>query len=58
MNTILITGGSGLIGNAIDLISDQYNHYDFIYSSSKKCDLKKIQETIQWFKLNYSTARI
>lgn len=44
MNTILITGGSGLIGNAINLISDQYKHYDFFYSSSKKCDLKNYKK--------------
>ena len=48
MNTILITGGSGLIGNAIKLISDDYKGYNFIYSSSKECDLKDYNATYKY----------
>lgn len=50
MNTILITGGSGLIGNAIKLISDDYEDYNFIYSSSKECDLKNYRNTYEYIK--------
>jgi GDP-L-fucose synthase len=50
MNTILITGGSGLIGNAIKLISDDYKNYSFIYSSSKECDLKNYKNTYEYVK--------
>jgi GDP-L-fucose synthase len=50
MKTILITGGSGLIGSAIKLISDDYKNYSFIYSSSKECDLKNYENTYEYIK--------
>ena len=41
---ILVTGGSGLVGNAIKTISSKYN-YDYIFLSSKDCDLTNYQDT-------------
>lgn len=40
---ILVTGGSGLVGKAIEQISINY-HYDFIFISSKDCDLTNFQQ--------------
>ena len=53
MNTILVTGGSGLVGNAIKSISSQYN-YDFIFISSKDYNLLNMNETQEMFK-KYNT---
>ncbi len=36
---ILVTGGSGLVGNAIRNISEKYENYEFIFLSSKHCNL-------------------
>ena len=33
---ILVTGGSGLVGNGIKSISDKYPDYDFVFISSNK----------------------
>jgi GDP-L-fucose synthase len=41
---ILVTGGSGLVGKAIEKISINYQ-YDFIFISSKDCDLTNFQQT-------------
>jgi len=48
MNTVLVTGGSGLIGNAIREISGLYPAYRFIFSSSKECDLKNYDKTYKY----------
>jgi GDP-L-fucose synthase len=48
MQTILVTGGSGLVGNAIKTISHNYN-YDFIFVSSKEYNLLNMDETKQMF---------
>tara|TARA_Y100000741_G_scaffold280763_1_gene220581 strand:- start:1183 stop:2115 length:933 start_codon:yes stop_codon:yes gene_type:complete len=45
---ILVTGGSGLVGQALQSISTNYN-YDFIFISSKDCDLTNYQDTLQLF---------
>src|SRR3990167_6238000 len=37
--TILITGGSGLVGNGVKSIEMNYD-YNFIYLSSKDCNLE------------------
>ena len=45
---VLVTGGTGLIGNAIQSIQNKYE-YDFIYLSSSDCDLTDLKETIKLF---------
>lgn len=50
--TILVTGGSGLVGNAINYISTKQkytNEYNFIFISSKQYDLSNMNETSQMF---------
>jgi GDP-L-fucose synthase len=47
--TILITGGTGLVGSAIKSISSEHPKYDFIFLSSKDIDLKLEKETIEYF---------
>jgi GDP-L-fucose synthase len=49
MNTVLITGGSGLLGSAIKSISSNYANYNFIFMSSKDCDLTDWNQTINYF---------
>ena len=46
---ILVTGGSGLVGSAIRVISKDYTEYEFIFLSSKDLDLSKEQETVDYF---------
>jgi len=48
MQTILVTGGSGLVGNAIKTISNDYK-YNFIFVSSKDYNLLHLEETRQMF---------
>ena len=36
---ILVTGGTGLVGNAIKSIKDKYSEHTFIFSSRLNCDL-------------------
>ena len=45
---ILVTGGTGLIGKAIQTISSNY-HYEFIFIGSKDCDLTNFDETFHYF---------
>jgi GDP-L-fucose synthase len=45
MKTILVTGGSGLVGSAIRNISNTYKDYNFIFVSSKQYDLNDINAT-------------
>jgi GDP-L-fucose synthase len=49
MQSILVTGGTGLVGNAIRNISHRYPNYEFIYISSKDYDLTQMGETIKMF---------
>ena len=51
MEKILITG---LVGKAIEKISNDYN-YQFVFLSSKDCDLISLDETRTLFK---NTTRI
>jgi GDP-L-fucose synthase len=51
MKKILVTGGTGLVGSAIKTISKNYD-YDFIFLSSKECDLTNYTDTFELF-LNY-----
>jgi GDP-L-fucose synthase len=48
MKTILITGGSGLVGNALKTISNNYD-YKFIFLSSADCDLTSYSCTLYTF---------
>jgi GDP-L-fucose synthase len=48
MKTILVTGGSGLVGSAIKSISSNYV-YKFIFLSSKDCDLTSYSSTLYTF---------
>ncbi len=45
MKTILVTGGSGLVGSAIRNISKNYPDYTFFFVSSKHYDLNDINAT-------------
>tara|TARA_Y100000389_G_scaffold93462_1_gene90158 strand:+ start:3579 stop:4514 length:936 start_codon:yes stop_codon:yes gene_type:complete len=47
---ILVTGGSGLVGNAIRNISEKYENYEFIFLSSKHCNLTDYYSTLDIFK--------
>ena len=47
--TIVVTGGSGLVGNAIQSIKHLYPQYTFKFLSSKEYDLCKMDQTIQMF---------
>ena len=46
---ILVTGGSGLVGKAIQEISKEYKTFSFYFLSSSKCDLEDYDETYQLF---------
>ncbi len=46
---ILVTGGSGLVGSAIQTISNNYPGYSFVFVSSKDCDLTDLNQTINFF---------
>lgn len=48
MKTILVTGGTGLVGSAIRSISSNYV-YKFIFLSSKDCDLTSYSSTLYTF---------
>ena len=62
MYNVLITGGTGLVGNGIksyigkllnnqndNLLTVNINNYNFIYLSSKDCDLTNYQQTYDYF---------
>jgi len=55
LKTVLVTGGSGLVGSAIrGLSKDDFDEnilYNFIYLNSKMCDLKSFDETKKLFEL-------
>jgi GDP-L-fucose synthase len=46
---ILVTGGNGLVGSAIKAISFLYEKHDFVFISSKDCDLTNYNETFNLF---------
>lgn len=46
---ILVTGGTGLVGQAIQTIQYMYDKYTFIFIGSKDCDLTDLTETKQIF---------
>lgn len=49
MEKILVTGGTGLVGSAIRSISLSYPTYEFIFLSSKNCDLTNWEQTYNFF---------
>jgi len=49
MLLVLVTGGSGLVGNGIRKISKNYN-YNFIFWSSNDCNLLNYEETYEKMK--------
>jgi GDP-L-fucose synthase len=49
METVLVTGGVGLVGSAIKSISSNYPNYKFIFISSIECDLTIWDTTINYF---------
>ena len=55
MDIILVTGGTGLVGKAIETISNQYSKYTFIFIGSKDCDLMDYDKTLEYFKLHRPT---
>jgi len=46
---ILITGSNGLVGKAFQKISEKYNKYNYIFSTSKDCDLLDYTKTLEYF---------
>ena len=50
VKTILVTGGSGLVGSSINSIKEYYQEYDFIFLDSKMCNLLDFQSTFSLFK--------
>lgn len=46
---ILVTGGTGLVGQAIQNIKCMYDKYSFIFIGSKDCDLTNLIETQNLF---------
>ena len=50
MKTILVTGGSGLVGCAIQKVFDTNKHkYNMVYVTSKDCDLSSYEKTNELF---------
>ncbi len=48
---VIITGGSGLVGSAIKSISNLYPNFEFVFLSSKLCDLTNWEQTEKYFNL-------
>lgn len=46
---VLVTGGSGLVGKAIEKVSLDYPDYQFVFASSKDCDLCDLSSTQSYF---------
>jgi GDP-L-fucose synthase len=46
---VLVTGGSGLVGNAIRNISNNHNNMDFIFISSKDYNLLDMEQAKNMF---------
>ena len=46
---ILVTGGTGLVGYAINQIKNQYKKYDFLFIGSADCNLTKFEQTHAFF---------
>lgn len=55
METVLVTGGTGLVGKAIESISNKYPHYSFKCIGSNDCDLMNFDKTLAYFQLHKPT---
>ena len=49
MQCVLVTGGSGLMGSALRLISGAELKYRFVFMSSRDCDLTDYESTLRYF---------
>jgi GDP-L-fucose synthase len=49
MKRVLVTGGSGLVGQAIKKVYKDKDTYDIFYLSSKDCDLTDWNQTLAFF---------
>jgi len=47
---ILVTGGTGLLGTAIQTINADYPQYEFIFASSKSCNLTDRDQVLAYIK--------
>ncbi len=45
MKTVLVTGGNGMMGNAIRLIKDKYENYKYVFMKREDCDLMDWEQT-------------
>lgn len=55
-NKILVTGGGGLVGSAIELVSDVYPNYDLVFTNHNEYDLTQefaVKELFENVKPNY-----
>lgn len=50
MKTLLVTGGAGLVGQAIQTLSPKYNNYYFVFVRSRDFDLRSMEETRKMFR--------
>jgi GDP-L-fucose synthase len=48
--TVLVTGGSGLVGSALRKLSGVDLKYLFVFASSQDCDLTDFEATLQYFR--------
>jgi GDP-L-fucose synthase len=46
---ILVTGGSGLVGKAIQSLEESFKDHQFIFLNSKMCDLNSFNQTLLLF---------
>ena len=49
--TVLITGGSGLVGQGLQYFKHLYPEYQLIFSNSKQCNLCDFNSTLEYFKM-------
>lgn len=50
MEIVLVTGGTGLVGSAIkNIYQNNYKNYQYIFLSSKDCNLTNLEDTKQMF---------
>ena len=52
MKTILVTGGTGMVGNSLQLENSHHDDkYNWVFLSSKDCDLRERINVFELFKL-------
>ena len=49
--SVLVTGGSGLVGSALRSVCGDKLKYRFVYASSRDCDLTDYDATLQYFRM-------